>query len=544
MKTVNVDLVIVGSGFAGAITALLARRNGLSVLVIERGRHPRFVIGESSTPLTNLLLEELADDFDLPFLKSLAKWGSWQREFPELKCGLKRGFSFFHHHPGRDFEWRDDHADQMLVAASPNDAVADTHWYRRDFDAFLVGRARELGAKVWEETTIVSFAETGDGVRLKVTNNAGEHAVSARFLIDASGPRGFLHRALRLGERPFPGLPSRRAIYNHFDGVGSFVPAGRSEGAPYPPESAAVHHVFDGGWIWVLPFNDGTVSAGVVLTDERAAEWNVSSGPAGWSRVLEQFPSVKRPFASATPVETWGGIREVAFRSNRVVGRRWAMLPSAAGFVDPLLSTGFPLALLGVQRLAAVLPGLVNDEDNASALHDYGQRLFSDLDVTAALVAALYSSASDFGRYTDLLKLYFAAMSHTETVRRLGRRREVDAFLLSDRAEFRMGLAEVFQHVDENRTDPDARIELAAMVRRVIEPVDVAGLNRTDRHNWYPVDLDALFASRHKLGATGHNSDALERELRQMLRRCGIAESRRDGSPFGFIERANDAVRP
>ena len=35
-------------------------------MLIERGRHPRFAIGESSTPLANLLLEELADRYDLP----------------------------------------------------------------------------------------------------------------------------------------------------------------------------------------------------------------------------------------------------------------------------------------------------------------------------------------------------------------------------------------------------------------------------------------------------------------------------------------------
>ena len=50
------DLAIVGSGFAGTRLAMIARRLGLSVLMIERGRHPRFAIGESSTPLANLWL--------------------------------------------------------------------------------------------------------------------------------------------------------------------------------------------------------------------------------------------------------------------------------------------------------------------------------------------------------------------------------------------------------------------------------------------------------------------------------------------------------
>ena len=62
----DADVVIVGAGFAGALTAMALRRRGRSVLLVERGRHPRFAIGESSTPLANLLIEELADRTTCP----------------------------------------------------------------------------------------------------------------------------------------------------------------------------------------------------------------------------------------------------------------------------------------------------------------------------------------------------------------------------------------------------------------------------------------------------------------------------------------------
>src|SRR5712692_8636542 len=94
------DVAIVGSGFAGSLLALVARKLGRSVVLLERGTHPRFAIGESSSPLANLLLEEIADRYDLPRVRPLAKWGSWQRTYPEIGCGLKRGFSFFAHAEG------------------------------------------------------------------------------------------------------------------------------------------------------------------------------------------------------------------------------------------------------------------------------------------------------------------------------------------------------------------------------------------------------------------------------------------------------------
>jgi FADH2 O2-dependent halogenase len=85
---VDADVAIVGSGFGGTLTALILRHLGRSVVLLERGHHPRFTIGESSTPLATLLLEELADDYGLPRVRAFSKWGTWRREHPEVACGL------------------------------------------------------------------------------------------------------------------------------------------------------------------------------------------------------------------------------------------------------------------------------------------------------------------------------------------------------------------------------------------------------------------------------------------------------------------------
>src|SRR5712691_7205835 len=99
IQRVQADVVIIGSGFAGSLTALALRRRGRRVVLVERGRHPRFAIGESSTPLANLLLEEIADRYDLPRVRVFSKWGTWQRARPEVAAGLKRGFAFLFHRP-------------------------------------------------------------------------------------------------------------------------------------------------------------------------------------------------------------------------------------------------------------------------------------------------------------------------------------------------------------------------------------------------------------------------------------------------------------
>src|SRR5438105_5986065 len=102
----NFDIAIIGSGFAGSLLGIIARRLGRSVVLLERGRHPRFAIGESTSPLANLLIEELARRYDLPRLIPLSSYGPWKRTYPEVVCGVKRGFTFFHHTAGQPFQNR------------------------------------------------------------------------------------------------------------------------------------------------------------------------------------------------------------------------------------------------------------------------------------------------------------------------------------------------------------------------------------------------------------------------------------------------------
>ena len=273
------DLAIVGAGFGGSLMAMIARQLGLSVVLLEQGRHPRIVLGESTTPLSNLLLERLSATYDLPRIAPLAKWGSWQRAYPQIACGLKRGFTFFHQE------------DQLLVAASPHDDIADTHWYRADVDHFLVREAQQLGIEYRDRVRIetLDFAEDGT----TIVGHAGEEAfnISAGLLIDATGPRGFLHRSLQLEESPLPGLPPTESLYSHFTGVTPSEDAGHE--LPYPVDDAAVHHVFDGGWVWVLRFNNGITSAGVAATRRVAQELALSEGEPAWQRLLDRLPALK-----------------------------------------------------------------------------------------------------------------------------------------------------------------------------------------------------------------------------------------------------------
>ena len=89
----DTDLVVIGSGFGGSLLSMIARRLGYHVTLLERGKHPRFAIGESASPLAGILIEQLSDRYDLPRIRPLSAFGTWQRTYPHVVCGLKRGFT-------------------------------------------------------------------------------------------------------------------------------------------------------------------------------------------------------------------------------------------------------------------------------------------------------------------------------------------------------------------------------------------------------------------------------------------------------------------
>lgn len=516
---IDADIAIVGSGFSGALTALALRRLGRSVVLLERGRHPRFAIGESSTPLSGLLLEELADRYDLPRIRPFSKWGTWQRAYPEVGCGLKRGFSFFRHDLDRPFTDDADHARQLLVAASPHDEIGDTHWYRPDFDQFLVREAEDAGASYFDETTVDSIRVEGErGAVLAARRHGQSLTVTTRFVIDASGPRGFLHHALDLGEDAPQWLPPTQGLYTHFtdvEGWDRLFPA--ASPPPFPIDDAAVHQVFPGGWMWILRFSHGITSAGTAVTDDLARELRLEEGEPAWRRLLDRLPSVRAQFANARAALPFIHAPRVAFRSRAVCGPCWALLPSAAGVIDPLLSTGFPLTLLGIQRLVDLLDRTMGGPGRAEALVQYARQTLDELDTTERLVAALYASMEDFALFKRLILLYFAAASFTETMRRLGRAEGAQGFLLCADAGFGPELRACCDAALARPTDA-ARDALLARIGRAIAPVDVAGLGDRTRRDWYPVLAGDLLAAAPKLGASPD-------DLRRLLVRCGFGDA-------------------
>ena len=515
------DVAIVGSGFAGSLLARLLARRGLNIALLERGHHPRFALGESSTPLAAIALERVARRYDLPELADFGSWGRWQARQPELGCGLKRGFTFYGHRRGEPFRNSSRDERRLLVAASPDDAVADVHWKRADVDARFVRRAVEDGVLLLEGVAIDRVDRMGDGIGLAGRRGAEAIAIEAGFVVDASGPAAVVARAL--GARDRPALPPGPSlVYGHFTEVEAFEVAAASSTAvfaagPYPEGRAAVHHLLANGWVYVLPFDDGVVSAGVVRHDlpESSPE-----GPAAdhiWREALAEVPSLAHAFRHARAIQGPHIARGVRRRLDCAAGERWAALPHVYAFNDPLFSTGIAWSLVAVERLAELLTGAeaggFDAARRAPELERYATLLAREADHLEALVLGAERLYGDFDRFVSWALLYFAAASFCEARQRLVDPPDAgwEGFLGTDDSVLGGLFARAGRQLDLGRDG------FAAWVRAAIVERDIGGFAEAGIGRRIGVDLEALVAHAGRLGLSPAEVRAALPKLRGAL---------------------------
>ncbi|NKY84031.1 NAD(P)/FAD-dependent oxidoreductase [Nocardia veterana] len=391
------DVAVVGGGIGGAALAAILARHGVRVVIVEAGGHPRFAIGESTVPETIMGLRNLARRYDVPELENLSSHGQLRRKV-SAASGVKRNFGFAYHRPGEPF--RPEECTQYPTWGPP--LGPDSHFFRQDIDAYVYRIALSYGAVglTYTPVTDVEFDDSGVTV-----HTAGATRIRARYLVDAGGMRSVLGEVLGLRTEP-PYRTRTRTIFSHFTGVRPFDElAGprRRHGMPSPFSQGTLHHLFPGGWVWVIPFDNhpdstsGLCSVGLSLDIDRYPHDPDESPEAEFWSHIRTLPTVHRQLENARAVRPYMSNARNQFASTRVVGDRWCLLPHASDFIDPLFSSGLAVTVMALNALGHRLIDAVRDDDFRRERFEYLETWVKrSFDYYDKLVGYSYVAFDDF----------------------------------------------------------------------------------------------------------------------------------------------------
>lgn len=444
MLRLKTEFLILGSGFGGSLLALILARAGRSVAMVDHSQHPRFAIGESSTPLADRTLAQIADRYGLTELRPLCHWGSWKRESPQLLCGKKRGFTYFDQTAGEDLTAENIDARRLLVSASVDDEHSDTHWLRSDVDQFVFELAQSSGVVAFQQCQYTlgqqdaQWTLQGSAVgdidpslrRRAFASDQQSINIQATFLIDATGSSKGVLKFLNVPDQTHLLKTNSRSIFAHFESAVTSEQLLRSRSIdvntfPYHCDDAAVHQVLPDGWMWQLRFDDDTLSAGFMI-DERPDATRVSSTFATpqeeWDWRIARSPFLSRQFQSAKIVRPGSGLqstKRIQRLAGQGAGRNWAGITNTVGFIDPLHSTGIAHTLFSVSRLAAILLE-TNVVDREQRLREYSTSLIEEIRCVDELVEGCYEAIPSFRLWCLWCMLYFAAVTSMEQAVKVG----------------------------------------------------------------------------------------------------------------------------
>lgn len=321
---------IIGGGPAGAALGAHLARAGIRTVLFQAGARPDLIVGESLVPAV------------IPYLRDL---------------GVEdevAGFSVYK--PGATLTLGPD-AEEVSFDFGLAPGRLDPYAYntpREPFDRALLNAARGAGVTVIEE--MATLAADGGAVGL-----AGASAAAAAdalkgkpdIIVDASGRARRIARLLNLPS--IEGGRKDQALFAHLDRA----------------ELTCEGHIhvdrYEHGWGWRIPL-PGRISVGIVVDGGRLGE---GSAEERFDRFAAEEPALSRFLSGSRRLTGVAQYTNYQLTSSRWVGPGWALVGDAAGFIDPIFSTGVYLALQGAKRLAEAIR---NGSPRALARYEAMQR--------------------------------------------------------------------------------------------------------------------------------------------------------------------------
>ena len=306
------DVVVIGAGPGGSTAAALLASSGWRVVVLEREEFPRFHIGESLLPACLPVLERIGVGSDAA--THVFKRGA---EFVCEETGRAQCFAF----------------EEALEGCPPH----AWHVERSLFDTRLRDAAVAAGATVRHGENVEDVEIDAHGVRVRTRTET----VTGRYVIDATGQARLFARRLE-AETPIERFGST-AVFTHYQGLGD-------EALEEFGSAGDIRIMFrpaaERGWGWIIPLPGRRLSVGIV--SQRTVL------PADLDEGLLAGPLMTRLAHGAERLET-RRIGSFSYKNEAPAGARYATVGDAAGFLDPVFSSGVTLAMRSAESVADVL---------------------------------------------------------------------------------------------------------------------------------------------------------------------------------------------
>lgn len=353
-----VDVLIIGAGPSGSMSAALLAARGYDVLVLEKQKFPRFSIGESLLANSLEMLDE-AGMLDLVMAQGFQ---------------FKNGAAFVHNERYSEFNFAEKFSPGMPFTFQVP---------RAQFDKALADEAERRGARIEYEVEITAIDVSGE--RPVVTSKHGDEIKThhPRFVLDASGFGRTLPRLLQL-DRPSD-FPVRAALFVH---VKDNIVSGEFDRQKI---RVGVHPTKPEVWSWLIPFSNGHSSLGVVATREHHEQFKGTNEERLW-RVIADEPRLHQLLRDAKTVRPVGEIVGYAAKVSSLHGPGFALLGNAAEFLDPVFSSGVTIAMKSASLAAQVLDRQFKGE-RVDWQHEFAEPLSYGVETFRSFVSGWYDGS-------------------------------------------------------------------------------------------------------------------------------------------------------